>query len=122
VYRKPKPAQSISINPGELRHLISIEQKTETRSPSGAITNDWTEFASVRAKVEPTTGRELFAGMEFAAQSDHIVTIRYLPGLTTAMRINFNGRYLDILNLSDIEERHRVIIMNCLEGRSPGNQ
>src|SRR5690348_4162643 len=98
------------MNAGQLRQIIDIEQPTEPRESSGAITlAPWSLFATVRAEIKPVSGTESFVGSEFLGQKTHDIEIRYLPGLTSKMRVNFktdaqrqagkDGRLFDILDV-----------------------
>jgi len=108
---------------GKLRHVISIEQPAETKSLSGGITNaPWSTFvAGLRAEIEDLGGSEKSTGDNFTALSTHKITIRYYPGITTKMRVNFKGRYFDILDGNNVENRNRELDLMCREGRSHGN-
>jgi SPP1 family predicted phage head-tail adaptor len=108
---------------GKLRHVIAIESPTEAKSISGAIVNaPWSVFAAgLRAEIEDLGGSEKFTGDNFTSLSTHKITIRYYPGITTKMRVNFKGRFFDILNGNNVENRNRELDLMCREGRSHGN-
>ena len=107
---------------GILRHVITVESPPTERLPSGAMDPDaeWTPFCTIRAQVRPNGGTEIWGASVFNPEATHLVTIRYYPGLTAAMRVNFNGRVFNILNSNDDLERHDEILLLCTEGRSHG--
>jgi SPP1 family predicted phage head-tail adaptor len=110
--------------PGELRHIVNIESPSaQPQSASGAWSNQpWTVFAAgLRARIEPTGGSEKYGAGAMIAQSTHIVNLRYYPGIVPKMRVNFQGRFFDILNVNNIDERNRELQLSCREGRSHGN-
>jgi SPP1 family predicted phage head-tail adaptor len=110
------------IEPGELRHSITIEQITPTQGQSGGFVNAWSTWAAgVRAKIEPLGGSEMLGGASFHPEATHRVTMRYRAGLTADMRISYNGRYFDILNINNVLERNRFYVITAREGRSHGN-
>lgn len=96
---------------GLLRHKIEIEQVTETRTSSGAVTETWAVFATVRARVESLTGREYFAAQQVQAENQKRFTIRYIPGITYKMRIKYNSNYYDITSIINPDERNRELIL-----------
>jgi head-tail adaptor len=44
------------------------------------------------------------------------VTIRYLAGVTTEMRVLFGTRVLQIVGIQDLDQRRRaLVLLTCLE-------
>ncbi len=111
---------------GELRHVIQFEvppgSDDAARLPSGGVDPDadWPVFATLRAKIESLGGTEQFGAAQFNPESMFRMTIRYYPGLTTAMRIRFGTRLFDVISLSDYDERHKFIIVLAREGKAHG--
>ena len=64
---------------------------------------------------------EQLGGDAFLSQSTYRITIRWISGITTAMRVNWGGRLFNIANTNDIEGRNRVLELTCTEGLSHGN-
>jgi len=50
------------------------------------------------------------------ALTSHEVTLRYLPGITTAHRVKFGSRILPIAGFRNVDERNRVLELDCTEG------
>ena len=101
---------------GELRHVIAIEQKSLTSDGMGGNAQAWVAFASdVRAEIEPKTGAALYNAMQAGINNPVTVTMRYRPGVTGAMRINYRGAILSILSISDPEMLHRDLVIECGE-------
>jgi SPP1 family predicted phage head-tail adaptor len=44
------------------------------------------------------------------------VTIRYRPGVTSAMRVRYQGRKFNILTVLDVEMAHVALELTCAEG------
>lgn len=111
--------QSIAIRSGLLRHRVVIEQKTHERDSKGGMIERWDEadpFARVWANVEVVGGTEQHRANQVQTTDTHRVTLRYLPGLTTRMRLKHNGRVLNIQSIKNIGERNRVLELMCIEG------
>lgn len=54
---------------GTLRHLVTIEQKTQTQdSTTGEMVDSWSTFATSYAGIYPMSGREFVAAMQLQAQ------------------------------------------------------
>jgi SPP1 family predicted phage head-tail adaptor len=106
---------------GQLRHSIKIEQRSTSVDAAGQQSIFWAEMASTWAKIEPSAGGEQSGVGESRAQISHVVTIRHQavfddPRVAAKCRINFKGRYLDILNCRNLEERGRWDVLECIEG------
>lgn len=100
---------------GDLRHTITIQRVTETTDDLGQPVQVWTDVATVRAAVEPLTGRELYAAQAVHAEAQCNVRIRYISGITTKDRVKYGSRYLNILSVIDQMERHRELVLLCSE-------
>ena len=99
---------------GDFRHDITIEQYTATRDPvSGAEIESWVTYLSgVPAIVAPVSGKEyLSAGAEQAGITAKII-IRYDSGVTSKMRIVFDGRtYVIVDIMPDATAREYLVMM-----------
>lgn len=98
---------------GELRNRVTIERSSD---PSNwGATAAWSTYATVWAKVEPVSGREYTEGRLVQSELTHTVTIRCLSGVKADMRINFEGRYLRIVTVKNVDERNRELELMCTE-------
>jgi SPP1 family predicted phage head-tail adaptor len=111
------------VKAGDLRHRVEIQSSTAARGQSGATLPAWNTsvpFAYARAKIEPLSAREVFAAEAASAEVTHRITIRYLAGLKTDMRIKHGTRYFDVVGIRNIEERNAWLELLCVEGRTAG--
>lgn len=82
---------------GALRHRITIEELTNAQDTLGGEAGTWSDFAAnIPASYEPLTGKEFVAAEQENAQAQARFRIRYLAGVSPAMRINFGGRLFKI--------------------------
>jgi SPP1 family predicted phage head-tail adaptor len=79
---------------GRLRHLVTIEHKVMTPDGAGGHAAAWVTFAQVWAGVEPLRGQERFEAQKLNGEISHKVIVRYLAGVTPAMRVRFGDRIL----------------------------
>lgn len=100
---------------GELRHLVIIQQMTETQNAYGESVRTWAEFAQACAAVEPLSGREYFDSQQRQADVTTRITLRYRAGIVPRMRVLFGARVYEIDSVIDIEERHREMQLMCAE-------
>lgn len=100
---------------GKLRHRIAIEQVVETQDSDGSVIEAWSSYAAVQASIEPISGREYFAAQSTQADVTHRIRLRYFPGVTPKMRVNYNSRIFDILSVININEHNRELQLMCRE-------
>jgi SPP1 family predicted phage head-tail adaptor len=96
----------MKLNPGDLRHRITIQTFTESSNDYNEPVKTWATFATVWASVSPLIGREYFASQQITAEVTGKIRMRYLEGVTPKMRVLFSGKIYDIAAVIDIEERH----------------
>jgi SPP1 family predicted phage head-tail adaptor len=105
------------MNPGLLRHTVTIQQRAAGTDASGAANGDWTDFATVHAAIWPLRGKELYAAQQYVSQVDSRIRIRYHAGITPQMRVVWQGRIFEIVYVVDPELRHITLDLMCREIR-----
>lgn len=103
------------INPGELRHIITIQKLNNSQNEYGEVLEVWEDILNVRAGIYPISGKEFFAAETVNSQITHKVKIRYIKGLTPNMRINFNNRIFSIESIINFQERNIELQLLCKE-------
>lgn len=105
---------------GALRHPIAIETRSTTVDSYGEQSHSWTRFASAFAEVVPLTGRELVNAQSFRPDVTTRIRTRWVPNVTSAMRVAYGSRVLEIVGVINVDERDREMILICSEGRTQG--
>lgn len=98
---------------GRLNKKIIIQQFTENSPPVdsyGEPSGSWETYATRYAEKIDQKGREFFAG-GMVAEGTSIFRLRYISGLTEAMRISYDSKYWDIESIIEIgrKEGHELI-------------
>jgi SPP1 family predicted phage head-tail adaptor len=93
------------IDPGRLRERITIQQPAETRNAIGESVQTWSTFATRWASVDGLSSREFLLQGQQQTEITHRVRLRYVPGMTSRMRIVWRGRVLEVTSL--LEHRNR---------------
>lgn len=118
-------ANRLPLAAGTLRHLITIEEPyvSATGRANEQITS-WRTWKTAYAAVKNAPGREFYqqAGTAASAagqtRSEQLLrfTCRYaeMVGLTTAMRIVFNG---NTFNIADIRQDFEGMVETVIEAR-----
>lgn len=126
-----KPVQA-----GKYRKRVYVQQLTEPPTdlamadpynapPSPLQDSNWGTTVVRWAEVLPLTGRELFQGQQVRQDVTHRVTMRwfrgapptgsYLPAVNPKMRLQLNGRTLQIASVINVEERNVELVLMCRE-------
>ena len=100
---------------GQLRQRVSIQVATETRDTHGGfVPQSWTTVETVRASVEPLTGREFIQAQAQDSTITHKVRMRF-AGVTSKNRLLFDGRALNVIAVMNKDERNRELEIMCAE-------
>jgi SPP1 family predicted phage head-tail adaptor len=97
------------MRPGKLRHLITIQSRTETLDAYGGTVHVWANFATAWAKILPLSGRDLIAAQAAMNETTTRFFIRYLDWINASMRIVSGGKCYDITAIIDTDEKHEEL-------------
>jgi SPP1 family predicted phage head-tail adaptor len=103
------------MNPGDLRHRITLQKLTTTTNPNGFEVQTWEDFKTVWAKVTNLHGREYFAAAAVQAENTVKFTIRYLEGIDPSMRILFRRKQYNITAIDNIKYQNRIMEIKAQE-------
>lgn len=106
------------IQPGSLRHQVTINAPSNARDASGQIGSTWTAVLTTRAKIESTaslTFKWSFQNSTLAANATDCITIRY-PSVLVApgFQIVWGDELYLVQDVDDIQRRHRVLVLACV--------
>lgn len=110
------------VRAGEMRHQIRIEVRASSQDASGQPLSTWQTFASVRAALQRTPGREIVASAREEGRLPTVFLIRYLAGVKSGMRVIWEGRVYQLTSPPvDPGGRHEqlTLITEEWEGREP---
>lgn len=102
---------------GDLSERITIEsQQSISDGMGGLAEQEWVTFKNVWAKVEPMSANQVLWAQHLEHRVTHKITIRFLDGLKSDMRVKFKGRYLQIKGIRDLIEKNKFMELSCEEG------
>lgn len=84
------------IRAGDLRHRVTIQSVSEAQNSIGEIIETWGTFATVWARVDPLSGRQLLAANQLDEPVSARLRMRYLAGVTGKMRVVYSGTTYNI--------------------------
>lgn len=102
-----------ALEAGSLNLRITIETPTVTRDTYGSEILTWSTLATVWASKQHKTSREFYVAQKINSEVTDLFIIRYRAGITTKMRVNYDGRYYDILGADDPDGRRVGIQLLC---------
>ncbi len=90
-----------------MSHRITLQAKSVTRDAMGGEVITWPDQATIWASAEPLRGREFFAAHQEQAEITIRFRIYYRSDITTAWRVVWETRAYDIVQIIDLDARHR---------------
>lgn len=103
------------MNPGELRHRITLQRLTTTTNENGFEVEAWEDFKTVWASITNLHGREYFEAAAVQRENTVKFTIRYTKGIDTSMRILFQEKQYNITAIDNIKYKNEYMEIKALE-------
>jgi head-tail adaptor len=111
------------INPGELRHPITIQKPSRTGDSRGKSVTPaaWDDVLNTHAKIDGTgtlAYRASFANNALASTSTDMITLRF-PGVSVVikpnMRIVFGTNIFLVQAVDNVQHRNRILRIACMQ-------
>jgi SPP1 family predicted phage head-tail adaptor len=100
---------------GPMREKIDIQEVVETQNSFGEPVRNWVSFAANRwCEVDHRSGSESLSAQQTTGRVDFIFRMRFVKGVTTKMRVIFDGEEYDIEAVINIEHRNRWTELQCM--------
>lgn len=110
---------TVSLQAGELRHVILIQQNRRTFDTNGDPTRSWSTLATRRAAIEPAGGVEGDSTGKYAGVNFVKMRLRFFAGLTPSQRIVHESKSFEIVSVSDVESMgvtHEIVCREIVTG------
>ena len=106
------------VDPGTLRHIVTISAPSTTRDSFGQPGSTWNPILTTRAAIESTASQTFkfsFQGNILASNSTDLITLRY-PTVTIkpGYQVAFGDQTYTIQAVDDVRRRHRVLNLACI--------
>jgi len=108
---------------GLRNRLVTIQQLTESKGPSGFPVESWVALTTVYASKNDETGQERFTTSQLSSPFDTTWQVPYLSTLDPELlnvpkkrRLIYQGRVHDIVSASPVGDLHRGIELRTLAG------
>ncbi|CEG26008.1 phage head closure protein [Bacillus sp. B-jedd] len=104
------------MNPGELRHIVTFQRKSEGQDSYGEGSDDWVNVLKTRVAIYPISGKEFFAAEKVNSEVTHKVNLRYIPGITSDMRMKLGERVFELISPPiNFQEKNIELQLLCKE-------
>lgn len=99
----------------DYRHKIIFLKNEGGKDAYGEVIDDWKEFTTAWAAVDPLLGNEFFSALTIDSKVEIKFNSRYISGITNHMRIQHNGKIYEILSAINVKELNRELLCYCKE-------
>lgn len=102
---------------GRLIHRVEIQQLADPTAVDdhGQPADEWETLATVWAEVKEGGGKEQLLSDGVSADTTHVVTMRYYPGLNPRMRLLWGERVLNVGGATNPDGRRVEHRITCTE-------
>ena len=98
-----------------MRHRVTIQRRATGTDAAGGVLNSWEDFASRLASIDRAVGSEVWASAQRSGRVPTVFRLRYLEGVTPAMRLLFGGQAYNITSVVDQEGRKAELVITAEE-------
>lgn len=105
----------IKIKPARFNKRVTLQTAARVSDGQGGWTEAWADSLTVWAKVEPLKGWEKMQAVQAQTPLTHRVTMRYTAAATTAKRLKYAGRVMDIKEVINPNEDDAFLQLACVE-------
>ncbi len=95
------------------RYQIQVENYTEARDGNSELVKTWALYKTLWASKSQSSGAEAMTEDRPAAMSPLRFEVRYREDLNESMRIKWNGKYYEIVSISDRWGLRKYIFIVC---------
>ncbi len=98
---------------GKLRHTITIEQAIPASVPDnyGQYPMTWMTVITLRASINPITGREYYAAGSAQSEAEIKFVTRYVSTIKDGMRVYWNNEPYTIISAVNVDARNRELLI-----------
>ncbi len=100
---------------GLLRHHVELQQKGETRDPTGGTTRGWTTITKRWTNIKPLRGTEKYEAQQVEGKTSFKMQMRYYSAIDQTWRIKYGTRIFNIMSVVNIAERRWGLELECVE-------
>lgn len=100
----------------DLQKRLVFQTMIKTDDGQGGSTTSWLDSFTVWGAIEAWRGREFWFGERLKTAFTHRIIIRYKTGVTSDMRISYDGRLFQIHSIKIEDEKKFFLHLDVEEG------
>jgi SPP1 family predicted phage head-tail adaptor len=98
----------------DYRHKIDFLKRVSGRDKYGEPIDTWEVFkAGIWASKDPLIGNEFFTALTTDSKVEVKFNMRYIPGITSEMRIKHGEEVYEILSAVNVKGLNRELLCYC---------
>jgi len=108
----------VLLNPRTPTKKITIQQNSQSQSGTGMLTDTWTTYADRYAAIKTQGGQQGLVAAQVFGQRTIKFILDYdsmVGAITTKMRILWGTRTFDIMDVENIDEENREVVLTGKE-------
>ena len=98
---------------GELDQRVTLQRREQGEDEAGQPFDAWVNVATVWAAVRPLRANDLIRADALTNIMDVKVTLRYRPGITSAMKVTHGADTYRIESVVDVKSGRRELELLC---------
>lgn len=111
---------STPLQAGSLNRVVNVQTRSLSKDAFGHQSDVWTTAFTARASIEPMSGAEIVAAGAQLGETMVQVVMRWRPGVTSSVRLTYQGNVYTVLAVLDDYARHRKLTLTCQQGLKRG--
>lgn len=109
-------ADPLVLNPGDLRHLVTISAPTPHVGTFAPVSDKWTLVLTTRAALKQITAKTMYQTGAILTQASHTLRMRYTPtSIKPGYQVTYSTKTYRVVNVDNVLERNRVLELLLLE-------
>jgi SPP1 family predicted phage head-tail adaptor len=100
---------------GKLRHRVTVQQPQQQTNSLGEPTLAYVDLFDAWVQIQPLSARELVFAKQLQLDTTHKVYTRWTPDITSDCRLVYNGRILNVIGVTNVDERNHDMVLTCCE-------
>jgi head-tail adaptor len=106
----------LSIDPGQLRHQITVQAQSTTQDSVGQPMLTWTAVRTCSGGLNIVSMRQAFGEGQLTAQESDIWTVRWTATeIKPGMQLTFGGNVWKVQVVSNVLRRNLIVHLLCLQ-------
>lgn len=105
----------IDYAPAKMNKALTLQERTRVPDGQGGFSEVWSDVSVVWGSIEPMKAYERFQAQQMETPASHKIMTRYDSRITTAHRLVFETRVMDIKEVINLNEDNMFLKLIVIE-------